>query len=251
MSSTLLGIRIDNFSVAEALEKAGSFVSSGGQHLIFTPNPEMLVKTKDDNYFNEVLNRGAMNLCDGFGIQLFTKIRRIPGVDFMIELCALAEQKKYSIYLLGSGSDEVVSKTRENLLDKFPDLKIVGFDKGPTIYENFQFPISNFQSNNNDQFPIKKINDAKPDILFVAFGMGKQEKWLAENLSKMPSVKIGMGVGGAFDYISGHTTRAPRLMRKIGLEWLYRVWKQPKRFSRIFNATIKFSYLVLRQNYVD
>ena len=262
MNNTILGIRIDDFSGGEAVKKAESFIFSSGQHLIFTPNPEMLVMAQTDVYFREVLNRGSLNLCDGFGLWLARRyfgknnsplgrgrggLDRITGVDFMVDLCKLAEQKKYSIYLLGSLSDDVVKMASENLLKKFPGLKIAGYDKGPTIDENFQFPISNFQSNSNDQFSIKKINETKPDILFVAFGMGKQEKWLAENLVKMPSVKIGMGVGGAFDYLSEFIRRAPRLMRQIGLEWLYRLWKQPRRFGRILNATLKFSYLILKE----
>ena len=170
----------------------------------------------------------------------------------------MAEQKKYSIYLLGSQSDEVVKKTAENLIKKFPSLRIVGLDRGPLLSdchseqseESLVFAgKGSFTSVQDDT--VSKINAAKPDILFVAFGMGKQEKWLAENLSKMPSVKIGMGVGGAFDYLSGLTPRAPRLMRELGLEWLYRLVKQPRRIGRIFNATMRFTYLVLKEKLYD
>ena len=246
MTVTILDVRVDNISKFDALRQAENFILSGKQHLIFTPNPEMLVKANSDPYFMEILNHGSLNLCDGTGMAIAArlngnKIARITGVDFMIELCGLAEQKKYSIYLLGSLSDAVLKMTNENILKKFPELNIVGYDKGPVVIEKSQALIS------NNQAVIDKINQAKPDLLFVAFGMGKQEKWLAENLSKMPSVKIGMGVGGAFDYLSGFVPRAPRLMRKIGLEWLYRLWKQPRRFGRIFNATLKFSYLILKE----
>ena len=91
--------------------------------------------------------------------------------------------------------------------------------------------------------------ESEPDILFVAFGMGKQEKWIYENLAKMPSVRIAMGVGGAFDYISGNVSRAPRLLRKFGLEWVYRLFKEPRRIGRIFNATIKFISYVFRKSF--
>jgi N-acetylglucosaminyldiphosphoundecaprenol N-acetyl-beta-D-mannosaminyltransferase len=85
-----------------------------------------------------------------------------------------------------------------------------------------------------------------PDVLFVAFGMGKQEKWINENLRKLPSVKIVMGVGGAFDYISGVISRAPLFLRRIGLEWLYRLARQPSRIKRIFNATVVFAYFLIK-----
>ena len=241
-----MGVRIDIVSKVKALQVIEEFLISGEQRLVFTPNPEMLVKAGSDGYFKEILNRGSLNLCDGVGMVFAgrlsgQKISRLPGVDFMVDLCELAEQKKYSIYLLGSLSDEVLKMTSKNLLKKFPELIIAGYDRGPMVADGPGRQMS------GDQAVIDRINEAKPDILFVAFGMGKQEKWLAENLSKMPSVKIGMGVGGAFDYLSGTVSRAPRLMRKIGLEWLYRLLNQPRRFGRIFNATLRFSYLILKE----
>ena len=105
------------------------------------------------------------------------------------------------------------------------------------------FPISDLEIDFNEENDLlKKINGVRPDILFVAFGMGKQEKWLYENIAQLPSVKIGMGVGGAFDFISGKVKRAPLLMRKIGLEWVYRLWQEPSRIFRIINATATFLF---------
>ena len=86
--------------------------------------------------------------------------------------------------------------------------------------------------------------------MFVAFGMGKQEKWIYENLSKMPSVKIAMGVGGSFDFISGKVKRAPLFLLRLGLEWMYRLVQEPRRFKRILNATVKFTYLVLKSKFL-
>ncbi len=91
---------------------------------------------------------------------------------------------------------------------------------------------------------LERVKQAKPDILFVAFGHGKQEKWLAEFIKEMPSVKVAMGVGGAFDYLSGRVRRAPRLVRQLGLEWLWRLIFQPWRVSRIWRAVWTFSFLV-------
>ena len=242
----ILGIRIDKLNKQQALEKVANFLNSDKQNKIFTPNPEMLVDARKDSYFKKILNSGDLNICDGFGITLVTrgKLKRIPGVDFMQDICKLAEEKGKSIYLLGSSSDEVVKKVSEVLQKKFPLLRIVGHDKGPI---SKQETVNKQQKDNEDV--IYDIIVKAPDILFVAFGHGKQEKWIHENLVDLPSVKIAMGVGGSFDFISGKTKRAPEWMRRIGFEWLYRLIREPKRFFRIWRAIITFLFLVaIRQN---
>ena len=280
-----LGIKIDEISKAQALQKVVDFLGydlsvipaqAGIQYKIFTPNPEIMVKAQKDSYFREVLNAGDLNLCDGFGLALFARTKRIPGVDFMLEICKLAAEQGRNIYLLGSGSDDVVRKTAAELQKQFPNLKIVGFSKGPTIDEqnptlypspyrggsdaatsvvNVSPPIRGrteegvFVDENNTT--IQQVNQSHPDILFVAFGMGKQEKWIYENLNKMPNVKVAMGVGGSFDFISGKVKRAPLFLRRLGLEWMYRLIQEPRRFVRIFNATVKFCYLVIKIHVYD
>ncbi|MFH1292125.1 MAG: WecB/TagA/CpsF family glycosyltransferase [bacterium] len=251
MHLQVMGIRIDRVNKKQALEKAEGFLNSDKQHKVFTPNPEMLVDAQKDEYFKKVLNSGDLNICDGFGLWLKYKLsslqtdrakrlegslERVPGVDFMQDICQIASEQGRSVYLLGSGDDRVIEKTTQKLNGKYSNLKIAGYDKGPDL--------KNVTSEQNQDL-IKRINTTKPDIIFVAFGHGKQEKWIYENLSKLSSIKLAMGVGGAFDYISGKTKRAPRWMQKVGLEWLYRLIKQPKRIKRIFKATFLFLYLVL------
>lgn len=247
----ILGVKIDKITKSKALEKVAEFLNSDKQNKIFTPNPEMLVDSVKDINFKEVLNGGDLNICDGFGITLVTrgKLKRIPGVDFMQDICELAEKEGKSIYLLGSNSDEVVKKTAEVLQEKYPLLKIVGFSKGLQLANLPTCQLEYSQDENEDL--IHDIILKAPDILFVAFGHGKQEKWIEENLVDLPSVKIAMGVGGSFDFISGKAKRAPKWMRKIGLEWFYRLMREPKRFFRIWNAVIMFLFLVLFNRYTD
>ncbi len=234
-SKNVLGVRVDFVSLDDALQLARNFLASQRQFTIFTPNPEMVVKAQKDIKFKEILNSSDLSLCDGFGLHIFSGAPRITGVDFMHKLCFLAAEEGRSVYLLGSGNDEVVKQAAEKLKKEFNNLIIAGYEKGPIVDED----------SITDQ-SVDKIRETNPDILFVAFGMGKQEKWIYENLAKLPSVKIAMGVGGSFDYISGRVNRAPLFLRQIGLEWLYRLIRQPKRVGRILNATFKFLFLAIK-----
>lgn len=239
----ILNIRIDNLSKPQVRQKVSEFLTSNTQHKIFTPNPEMLVDARKDEYFKKVLNSGDLNVCDGFGLSLVSGATRIPGTDLMQDICRLAAEQGRSVYLLGSGSDEVVKKTAEALKNKFSQLRIVGYSKGGKIERSKDYKIGYDKEENDDV--LHDIIMKAPDILFVAFGHGKQEKWIHENLPHLPSVKIAMGVGGAFDYISGKTKRAPLFLRQIGLEWLYRLFREPFRLKRILKATVIFLYYVI------
>ncbi len=250
----VLGVKIDSVTTLEAIEKAKNFLYNNKQNFIFTPNPEMLVDAQFDEYFKRILNSGDLNIGDGFGVRLssFGRIKRITGIDFVYSLCELAQKENKSVYLLGSGSREVLKKSTENLKVQYPKLRIAGFHPGPKIdflkVEDEQKIIPEHEQNDE---AIHEIIMTAPDILLVAFGHNKQEKWICENIKNLPSVKIAMGVGGAFDFIAGfnsvgeETLRAPCFLRKIGLEWLYRLVKQPWRFKRIFKATGVFVWLVI------
>lgn len=236
----LLGVKIDLQTKEEAVKKVEVFLADQDQHTIFTPNPEMLVDAQTDSYFREVLNTSDLNVCDGKGIQLFlkNKTERIPGVDLLIDICSICQKEQKNIFLLGSGSSEVVQQTKKALEEKFPHLKIVGIHPGIPIAITEDKKIQFDEQENNDM--IASIVESEPDVLFVAFGHGKQEKWIYQFLADMPSVKIAMGVGGSFDYISGKIKRAPKLLRRMGFEWLWRLIREPKRIKRIWKATFVF-----------
>jgi N-acetylglucosaminyldiphosphoundecaprenol N-acetyl-beta-D-mannosaminyltransferase len=249
-SANLLGVRFDICTQDQVLGWVESvLVQDKIGKKLFTPNPEMLVKAQSDEHFREILNQSDLNICDGRGTELVlklrsTKVTRYTGVDCLLDTCALAERLGKSIYLLGSGGEGVVGKTAETLQKKFPNLKIVGCNKGPQIREN-NLQTLDFDREENTKI-LQEISLKQSDILFVAFGMGKQEKWISEFLPQLTGVKLALGVGGAFDYIAGVIPRAPGWMRWIGLEWLYRLWQEPARWPRIWRATVVFWWLVLK-----
>ena len=151
----------------------------------------------------------------------------------MLELCEKFAKLEIPIFLLG-GRNGAAKKCAEKLKDKFPDLQIAGFFEG-------------MANEAGDREATSAINATNAQVIFVAYGAPKQEKWIAQNLPKLNSIKAAMGVGGAFDYIAGEISRAPIFMRKMGLEWLWRLFKQPRRFKRIFRAVIIFPLLVLKE----
>lgn len=244
----ILDVRIDKVAKKQALEKVASFLDSQKQNKIFTPNPEMLVDARKDEYFQEVLNSGDLNICDGVGLVLASrgKLKKIAGVDFLLDICRLAQERGQSVYLLGSGDEDVIKQAAEALKRRLGGLKICGFNKGPKIERLEDYKIEYDDTGNGDL--LYDIIMKAPDILFVGFGHGKQEKWIYENLAQLPSVKIAMGVGGAFDFLAGKVRRAPKFMRFLGLEWLWRLILEPWRVGRIFKATIVFLFYIFYGN---
>ena len=126
-------VKLDNLNLIQAKEKIGYFLTNSGQFKVFTPNPEFIVQAQKDNAFKDVLNTGDLNICDGFGLSLFSGCPRITGVDFMLEICKIAVEKNVGIYLLGSNSDEVIKQTVEKLQKQILNLKISGHNKGLKI----------------------------------------------------------------------------------------------------------------------
>lgn len=244
---SVLGTKINSITNDQALALAQVFLVSQKPHYIFTPNPEMVVDASRDANFTQALNQGDLNLCDGFGLSLFAHTPRITGTDFMLEVCALAAKDNKSVYLLGSGNKEVLTKTQESLLQKFPSLNIVGTNPGYKIelLPEEKGTRLDFNPHERDEV-LHEIIMSAPDILLVAFGHNKQEQWIVENVPNLPSITIAMGVGGAFDFFGGKRKRAPKFLQTIGLEWLWRLLLEPKRIKRIFKAVVVFPFLLLR-----
>lgn len=230
----ILNIPVDNISMVEAkfiVENA--LINYGGKTLkIFTLNPEILLKARKDEYFKEILNRSDLSVADGCGLILagyFTRNRikeQIKGIDLMIEICNIAQKAGKSIFLLG-GENGVALQTKINLETKFPNLRVVGFSEDENACYNL-------------------IPEKNPDIIFVAFGAPKQERWVVENIEKFTHIKVAMVVGGSFDMISGKIKRAPAFFQVLNMEWFWRFLMEPqKRWRRILDATVVFPLLVI------
>ena len=234
---------------------------------VATINAEFLVKAQNDQAFFEIL-QSSFNITDSIAIMwaafflkitsskyLFLRVllkiilflptiilipigvllyrvipERLAGADIFWDLIEMAEKYQYKVFLLGAG-EGVAQKTKLILEKKYSRLKIVGAEMGDNLTaEKLREKIKNSQAN----------------LLFVAYGAPKQEKWIKENLSQLNNGVVAIGVGGTFDFVSGQIKRAPVWVRKIGFEWLYRLIQEPKkRFKRIVVAVFIFPWLVL------
>ena len=235
----ILGVKIDNLTTDRALQKIEGFLTDGQQHYIVTPNPEFLVLAQKDSEFRRILNQADLAVPDGVGLILAARFlgqsleQRVSGTDLMEKVCQRAASRKWPVFLLGDKEDGLVEETAGKLKKKYPGLEIDSLNK---ILGCFEEKITELVS----------LVDNRPAVLFLALGAPKQEKWIAENLRKIPSVKLVMGVGGAFNFISGRVPRAPKFLRAVGLEWLWRLFCQPWRIKRVFKAVIVFPCLVIR-----
>lgn len=231
----LLGVGITNATEIEVLEYILQSLEKGDEkYYVVTPNPELLVIAHKNPSYKKILNNARLALCDGMGIIVASRLlgksikKRITGVDFLESVCKTISEKPITVGFLGGGPG-VAEKTAECLQNKYPGLRVVfagseWSDKLPKLLKSPRLPI---------------------DILFVAFGSPKQEEWISQNIDKLP-VKVVMGVGGAFDFISGKVPRAPILIRKLGFEWLFRLILEPRRIKRQL-ALLEFIILVVRE----
>ncbi|PIQ78187.1 glycosyltransferase [Candidatus Peregrinibacteria bacterium CG11_big_fil_rev_8_21_14_0_20_46_8] len=271
MRHRVLDIPFDVVTLEQARDRVLDAVRSGKtQRHVATPNPEMLLAAQDDLHFAAVLQNAWMNIPDGIGIlwaasfvKKYNKKRgfkkflyalgsllkipfspksirtvfpeRVTGTDLMQALCNASQPYNVRIFLLGA-KPNVLKKTKKTLEEKFSKINIVGTYSGSPRQKDWP--------------EIKKnIDKAKPQLLFVAYGAPQQELWINDHLKELPSVKVAIGVGGAFDYIAGKRLRAPTLLQKSGVEWLLRLLQQPSRIKRIYNAVVRFPLAIILRQY--
>lgn len=229
LHQNVLGINVTNASEEDILKYIGEVIRERSIKIfIVTPNPEIIIAAYRDKDFKTTLNNASISLCDGIGLYLGAKIlgvsirQRVTGTDMVTHLCELASRLNMSVGFLG-GKEGVAEETAKCLVKLYPKLNVL-------------------LSNNEWE---EKYNALKIDILFVAFGYPKQERWMEKHISSS-NVAVMLGVGGAFDYISGRVERAPLLFRRVGLEWIYRLIRQPWRWQRQL-ALFNFVYLIFKE----
>lgn len=268
----ILGSRVDLISRPESIKAINSYIIAKGKRgmkMVVTAYSEFYVQATKDEEFKTILNSADLVVPDGVSIlaaykygqkiqALNSKIQKfgcgigtgidilrgkvgqsVTGVYLFDELTKLAAKEGYKVFLLGS-KPGVAAQASARLSEKYKELS-VKFDEGEERVGTDAKKAAEV---------IKKINDFKPDLLFVAYNPVKQEKWLWENKDKL-KVKVGMGVGGTFDEYIGCVAKAPAFMEQMGLKWLWRLILQPSRLPRIFRAVIIFPWLVFKESLKD
>ncbi|MBU0531762.1 MAG: WecB/TagA/CpsF family glycosyltransferase [Candidatus Uhrbacteria bacterium] len=238
----ILGVNISTLNKSELKDALADLLESDRQHYVVTPNPEMLVAAQKDSEFQDILNGADIAIADGVGLQYAAtssgqNLPRITGNDLLKMLAALCTDKNKKIMLLGGEKEDVAKKSADLLLEEYPTLQVDHDPAGPVYKLDDEWHMN--------PAVIQHIKEFEPAVLLVAFGHGKQEKWIRAFLSELPSVKLAAGIGGAFDYLSGSVPRAPRHLQTMGLEWAYRLYKEPKRLGRIWTAVVVFPFCVI------
>jgi len=217
------GVRADDVTWDETLAWVESFIADGRPHQIVTVNPEFVMAARRDPEFRTIINNAALAIPDGVGLLWAGRLlgqplrERVTGSDGVPRIAERAAVKGWRIFLLGAAPG-VAEETARRLVARYPGLKIVGTYAGsPAVEEKSAI--------------VDLVRRARPDVLFVAYGHPRQDKWIARNLARL-GVPVCMGVGGAFDFIVGVQSRAPAWMRRIGLEHFYRLLRQPWRWRR-------------------
>jgi N-acetylglucosaminyldiphosphoundecaprenol N-acetyl-beta-D-mannosaminyltransferase len=220
---------IDDLDFKEALEYFARYSRKQDQkRFVVSINTEIVMLARKDSEFESILRSADLALNDGVGVSWAAQMLgrplkgRVHGSDLVEEVCEAVAGKPITVGFLG-GKQNVAERAAKCLSEKYPGLKVAfSYQEQPS-----------------------KLSELKSDILFVAFGSPKQEKWIANNLKNLP-IHVVMGVGGTFDYISGNVSRAPVWVRNLGLEWVFRLIRQPWRIRRQ-SALIRFVIVVISE----
>ena len=222
MKTEILGVRFDNLTQQEAAQRGRQLLEEDKFHYVVTPNPEFLLAAEKDPEFRRVLNAADLVLPDGIGVVYSAKIlgtplkERVPGIEFAEAMLSALNDMGGRLYLLGA-KPGVAEEAGRRICARYPDLVLCGTHDG-----YFK----------DEQAILPEIAAAKPDLLFVCLGAPKQEKWMAR-WGQHTGAKLAIGLGGCLDVFAGNVRRAPEQWQKLGLEWAYRLKKEPKRIGRM------------------
>lgn len=234
----LLGVRVDDVTLSEALDKTDELMREPRLHHVVTINPEFIIAARRNPDFARVLAESDLCLPDGANLirasqRQGTPLReRVAGTDYIWYLSGLAAVCGWKVFLLG-GRGGVGGLAGARLQARYRKLKLVG------TFEGSPDPI-------DEPEILARIRDSEPDILYVAYGAPAQDLWIHRNRERLAGVRLAVGVGGAFDFIARRVPRAPDWMQNAGLEWLFRLLVQPWRVRRQV-ALVTFTLLMLRQ----
>jgi N-acetylglucosaminyldiphosphoundecaprenol N-acetyl-beta-D-mannosaminyltransferase len=230
-SAYVLGVRVDRVSQLQVLAIINKLIAlrrSSGYTLpcqqIVTVNTEFVMAAQKNSEFRRTINSAALAVADGIGVVWATRFvgfptpERITGTDTLVALAKRCAEKGYRLYLLGAAPG-IAEQAGVCLQSLAPGLQIAG------TYAGSPAPAE-------EDAIIERIHAANADILCVAYGAPAQDLWIYRNLSRLPAA-IAMGVGGAYDFLSGRQRRAPQTMQRMGLEWLYRLYREPWRWKRM------------------
>lgn len=222
MKTEILGVRFDNLTQQEAAQRGRQLLEEDKFHYVVTPNPEFLLAAEKDPEFRRVLNAADLVLPDGIGVVYSAKIlgtplkERVPGIEFAEAMLSALNDMGGRLYLLGA-KPGVAEEAGRRICARYPALVLCGTHDG-----YFK----------DEQAILPEIAAAKPDLLFVCLGAPKQEKWMAR-WGQHTGAKLAIGLGGCLDVFAGNIQRAPERWQKLGLEWAYRLKKEPKRIGRM------------------
>ena len=222
MKTEILGIQFDNLTREEAARRGAELLEEDCFHYVVTPNPEFILAAEGDGEFRAVLNGADLVLPDGIGVVYSARILgrplqgRVPGIEFAEDMLACLSGTGGRLYLLGA-KPGVAEEAGRRILERYPNLTLCGTQDG-----YFK----------DEEAALLKVAAARPDLLFVCLGAPKQEKWMAR-WGRHTGARLAIGLGGALDVFAGSVERAPESWRKLGLEWAYRLKKEPKRIGRM------------------
>lgn len=229
----ILGFYVTTYNFQELINNIFQDYKKNEKLFIVNINPEIVVNNYKNYELKKIFNNQKYQIPDGSGIVWASKKRkgnikeRITGIDLMLQICKKSQEYHSKIYLFGA-KPEIVEKAKQNLQTEYPQINIVGVCDGYC----------------DESVAIEKIKSSNADILFVGLGSPKQEQFIIKNRDKLENIKIFMPVGGSFDVISEAKKRAPKWMIKHNLEWLYRLFQEPKRIFRQIKL-VKFIFLII------
>ncbi len=237
-----LNTEVDNLTMDEAIERIEQLILEKKPSYVVTPNVDHIVKLEDDEEFQNVYKEADLILTDGMPLIWISNFKgikikeKLSGSDLFPKVCDLASKKGYKVFLLGA-AEGVAAKAAENLKDKYDGLNVVG------TYS----PSYGFEKNKEEiEKIIEMINTVKPDVLAVGLGAPKQEKFLYNYKNRL-NVPVSLAIGASIDFEAGNINRAPKWMQSSGLEWFYRLCKEPKRmFKRYIIDDMKIAKLVIK-----